>query len=251
MVWIIDIDLSNPCYVPCPSKHVKCWTSSVFWTASRIASCQLSWLSWERQNEKCLWPAEPAESLGHLHHSLPVKGSKNPTLHRLRWIWSQDLISGPSGRGHQVRQQQLSHLKALSKHSQDIAKRRVPMNGGDVKPLTSIRHTSSKQNYMYTVYILQTYIHTYIHTLHYITLHYITLHDMTLHYITLHYITWHDMTWLYITFHYITLRDMTLHYITLHDITLHYITYITFHYIWHDFTLHYITLHHITLHYIT
>ena len=32
------------------------------------------------------------------------------------------------------------------------------------------------------------YIHTYIHTLHYITLHYITLHYITLHYITLHYI---------------------------------------------------------------
>ena len=40
---------------------------------------------------------------------------------------------------------------------------------------------------------MHTYIqlHTYIHTLHYITLHYITLHYITLHYITLHYITLH------------------------------------------------------------
>ena len=58
------------------------------------------------------------------------------------------------------------------------------------------------------------YIHTYIHTLRYITLHYITF---TLHYITftLHYITFT------FTLHYITLP---LHYITLHHITLHYIT---------------------------
>ena len=59
------------------------------------------------------------------------------------------------------------------------------------------------------------YIHTYIHTLRYITLHYIYI---TLHYIyiTLHYI------YIYITLHY---RYITLHYITSHYITLHYITY--------------------------
>ena len=71
-----------------------------------------------------------------------------------------------------------------------------------------------------------TYIHTYIHTLHYITLHYITLHYITLHYITLHYITLHYITLHYITLHYITLHYITLHYITSHHITLHYITYI-------------------------
>ena len=75
--------------------------------------------------------------------------------------------------------------------------------------------------YIYIFRIISTYthmcIHTYIHTLHYITLHYITLHYITLHYITLH----------YITLHYITLHYITLHYITLHYITLHYIhTYI-------------------------
>ena len=52
--------------------------------------------------------------------------------------------------------------------------------------------------YIGMIYI---YIHTYIHTLHYITLHYITLHYITLHYITLH----------YITLHYITLHIHTIH----------------------------------------
>ena len=42
------------------------------------------------------------------------------------------------------------------------------------------------------------YVHTYIHTLHYITLHYITLHYITLHYITLHYITLHYITYIHI-----------------------------------------------------
>ena len=45
-------------------------------------------------------------------------------------------------------------------------------------------------------------LHTYIHTLHYITVHYITLQYITLHYITLHYITLHYIT--FITLHYIT-----------------------------------------------
>ena len=36
-----------------------------------------------------------------------------------------------------------------------------------------------------------TYIHTYKHTLHYITLHYTALHCTALHYTTLHYITLH------------------------------------------------------------
>ena len=78
------------------------------------------------------------------------------------------------------------------------------------------------------------YIHTYIHTLHYITLHYITLHYITLHYITLHYITLHTIhTYIHtlihtlhtyiLTLHYVTLRYITLHYATLHYITLDYI----------------------------
>ena len=48
------------------------------------------------------------------------------------------------------------------------------------------------------MFIVCTYIHTYIHTLHYITLHYIALHCIALHCIALHYITLH-----YITLHYI------------------------------------------------
>ena len=84
------------------------------------------------------------------------------------------------------------------------------------------------------------YIHTYIHTLPYITLHYITLHESTLHDITLHDITLHNITLHNITLHESTLHDIiTLHYITSHYSTLHYLT------------LHYITLHYIALHYIS
>ena len=44
------------------------------------------------------------------------------------------------------------------------------------------------------------YIHTYIHTLHFITFRYISLHFITFHYISLHYITYiHDVTLRYVT----------------------------------------------------
>ena len=48
---------------------------------------------------------------------------------------------------------------------------------------------------------MHTYIHTNIHTLHYITLHYTTLHYITLHYITLHYITLHYIPYMHISWH--------------------------------------------------
>ena len=40
-------------------------------------------------------------------------------------------------------------------------------------------------------------IHTYIHTLHYITVHYNTLQYITSHYITLRYITLHYITYVH------------------------------------------------------
>ena len=58
------------------------------------------------------------------------------------------------------------------------------------------------------VLFLLVYLHTCMHTLHYITLHYLTLPYLTLHYITLH----------YTTLHYITLHYITLHYIYLHTL---------------------------------
>ena len=53
---------------------------------------------------------------------------------------------------------------------------------------------------------IHTCIHTYIHTLHYITLHYITLHYIALHCITLHYITLHYVH-TYITYMYIYIHS--------------------------------------------
>ena len=56
---------------------------------------------------------------------------------------------------------------------------------------------------------IQTYIHTYLLTVHYIALHYITLHYNALHYITLYYITVQYIT--YICIHvYIYIYDYIL-----------------------------------------
>ena len=73
---------------------------------------------------------------------------------------------------------------------------------------------------------LDTCMHAYIHTLHYVTLRYITIHYNTLqyiaiHYITLQYITIHCNTLQYITIHYNTLQYITIHYNTLQYITIH------------------------------
>ena len=120
------------------------------------------------------------------------------------------------------------------------------------------------------------FIHTYIHTLHYITLHYIALHCIALHCIALHYITYihtyipyHTIPYHTIPYHTIRYHTIPYHTIPYHTIlpcihtkhnqhTIHYITchYITLHCITlhcstlHCSTLHYITLHYITLHYI-
>ena len=75
-------------------------------------------------------------------------------------------------------------------------------------------------SYSHTACIL-TYLHSHLHTLHYITLRYITLHYTTLHYITLVHTYIHACIH---ALHDIALHCITLHYTTLHYSTLHYVT---------------------------